>query len=574
MIWRGYRVSEWACDVLVIGSGLAGLTAAWAAARTGARVLAACKGFAGADGVSPFAGGVVLYLLPEDDVDGFLREHEHLNEGLIHSGALQQVIRHNASLWQAWGRWGAPLERGEDGSPRRRWLRVGGRHHVPRLVVDSVEMMRFLRRLALQARVRLLEQTCITALLRSAEGAIEGALGFRRQAGELVLIRAPAVIVATGGCSWRGAHMGQHNVMGDGYAMAARLGAELASMEFCASYVATCSLFDSHGQCVLAALGGQFRNRLGENILIRHGLPNPAPTHQLALAMILELLEGRGPVRFDLRGISEEDRRNWEKQFPLVTRGLQRTGRDVFAEPVPWFPGFTGSIGGSGGIRWQGLGGWTSIPGLFVAGDAAMRTPIFGAGSGITFLNLAWAGVSGLWAGLSAAGWAREHPAPEPRWTREAVEDGLGETVGPLERRAGFEPRSLLRQLQQVVVDPCVSFLRTREGLQAALSQIREIRRKAEVLQAKDWHDLACCHEVRSAALVAEAMLASALAREESRGWHRRLDFPNRGGPRWEVWTAARLRGEGTDADFEVRIWSPSSLRVEPPEGVDDLLRG
>ena len=85
MIWRGYRVSEWTCDVLVIGAGLAGLTAAWAAAREGARVLVACKGFAGADGVSPFAGGVVLYLLPEDDEDGFLQEHERLNDCLLYT---------------------------------------------------------------------------------------------------------------------------------------------------------------------------------------------------------------------------------------------------------------------------------------------------------------------------------------------------------------------------------------------------------------------------------------------------------------------------------------------------------
>ncbi len=573
MIWRGYRVSEWTCDVLMIGAGLAGLTAAWAAAREGARVLVACKGFAGADGVSPFAGGVVLYLLPEDDEDGFLQEHERLNEGLIHPEVLRRVIRQNTSLWQAWGRWGAPLEREIDGSPRRRWLRIGGRSHVPRLAVDSMKMMQFLRRLALRSGVRLLEQTCITRLLQDAGGTLVGAVGFQRQEGKLVIIRAPAVVMASGGCSWRGAHMGQHNVMGDGVAIAARLGAELASMEFCVSYVATCSLFDSHGQCVLAALGGKFRNSLGENILIRHGLPEPAPTHQLALAMVLELLEGRGPIQFDLRGISENERRDWEERFPLVARGLRRTGRDIFAEPVPWFPGFTGSIGGSGGIRWQRLGGETNVPGLFVAGDAAMRTPVTGAGSGITFLNLAWAGVSGLWAGLSAARWARGYLAAGPEWTREAIEEGLKETVGPLERRTGFSSRSLLRQLQQVVVDPCVNFLRTREGLQAALSRIREIRRETEMLRARDWHDLACCHEVRHAALVAEAMLASAVVREESRGWHRRLDFPNRGGPEWEVWTAARLRQDGADMDFEVQLWLPSSLGTEPPEGADDLLR-
>ena len=75
-------VEELACDVLVIGGGLAGLMAALAALRSGARVAVVCKGFAGADGVSPFAGGVALYLLPEDDVEGFLEEHQRAVEGL------------------------------------------------------------------------------------------------------------------------------------------------------------------------------------------------------------------------------------------------------------------------------------------------------------------------------------------------------------------------------------------------------------------------------------------------------------------------------------------------------------
>jgi len=576
--WREYPVRWLTCDVLIIGAGLAGLTAAWAAAQTGARVWIACKGFAGADGVSTFAGGVVLYLLPDDDWETFLAEHHTWSEGLFHPEALRHVTRASAALWTTWARNGAPLEQEPDGRLQRRWLRVGGRMHVPRLALDSVAFMRFLRRQARRFGVRFLEQTCITGLIRKPDGTVTGAVGFQRQEGELVAVISSTVVLAAGGCSWRGAHMGQHNVMGDACRLAVRAGAELGSMEFCASYIPTCSLFDSHGQCVLAALGGRFRNRHGEDILERWGEEGPVPVHRLALAMVHEYLSGRGPVVYDLTGIPAALRADWEAHFPLVARGFERSDVDVFRQPVPWFPGFTGSIGGNGGVRQWSLSGETGVPGLWVAGDAAMRTPVVGAASGITFLNLAWAAASGYWAGLSAGYQARDREpdgsAPE---IIETVEAEWRHTIRPLERRNGIAAPELLQRLQRIIVDPMSNFLRTDEHLRTSLREVAAIRHRAEELSARGWHDLARCHEVASAALTAEAVLTSALARQETRGWHRRLDFADRDDLRWSRWTIARFLPD-SDGDcftvYSLDPLDPASFRAEPPlsiKGAIDL---
>lgn len=554
------------CDVLVIGGGLAGLSAALSALRAGARVTVVSKGFAGADGVSPFAGGVALYLLPSDDAEGFLDEHERAVEGLIHREAVLRVAEESARLWRQLADLGAPLPRDPDGGLRRRWLRVGSRTHVPRLALDSVGLLRFLRRAARQAGARVVDHACVTALLRSPCGSAAGAAGFLRQDGTVFAVRARTVVLAAGGCAWRGAHMGVHSAMGEAYGLAALAGAELASMEFCVSYIATCSLFDSHGQCVLAALGGRFRNSLGENILERHGEPDPAPTQRLALAMLTELCEGRGPVYFDLRGIGPEQRRRWEQDFPLVAKGLSRTGVDVFREPVPWIPGFTGSIGGGGGVRVLSLAGDTGVPGLFAAGDAACRTPVVGAGSGLTYLNLSWALASGHWAGAAAARLARERDPAPPREADVAA--AWEAALAPLHRGRGPEPVRLLKALQRRVVDPERNFFRTRRTLAELSASAQELWVQAQEARAQDWHDLVRCHEVRHAVLTAAAMFAAAQAREETRGWHRRLDFPQRDDARWQRWTVARLDPRAGAPGFHVQALDfrdPAAFRSHPP---------
>lgn len=551
MTWQEIPTQELRCDVLVVGGGLAGLMAALAATRLGVRVFVACKGFAGADGVSPFAGGVTAYLLPGDDMEAFMDDHLRWAEGLVCPQAVQETVTKSADLWTELGRLGAPLERTADGQLNRRWLNVGSRTHIPRLCLNSVELMKFLRRQARRSCVRILDQLVITKLLRSPDGRFCGAVGFRRQQGSLVVLSAKAIVLAAGGCAWRGAHMGVHSAMGEGYELAAEAGAPLGCIEYATSYIATCRLFDTHGQCVLAALGGKFYNRLGENILERHREPDPAPTHRLALAMLTELREGRGPIYFDLRRISQQARHRWRTDFHLVAKGLSRTGVDIFEEPTEWFPGFTGSIAAGGGVFIRSLAGDTDVAGLYVAGDTACRASVVGAASGITYMNLAWAISSGYWAGRAAANYALEaddHVRPERNQVREALEA----TVAPLFRSKGQSPIELLCQLQRWVVDPEINFFRTEGKLVEAEKEARRIWHEANEAKATDWHELANCYAVRSAALTAVAMFAAAQQRRETRGWHRRLDFPQRDDVRWDCWTLTWV--DTVNGDLRLRI--------------------
>ncbi|MCM8748947.1 FAD-binding protein [Thermomicrobiaceae bacterium CFH 74404] len=538
--WHGYSLDQAFCDVLIIGGGFAGLLAARAAARQSMRTLVVSKGFAGADGVSAFAGGVVLYLLPEDDREAFQIEHSRLSEGLSHPEAVRRVAEANMQLLGELTDAGAPVERTPEGRPRRRWLPAAGRRYVPRLGFPSTELARFLRQEALRAGARVLDQTIITRLQRTPNGGF-WAVGFRRQEGMLVAIRAKAVVLAAGGCSWRGAHMGQHNVLGEGLALGLDAGARFLGMEFCTSYLATCSLFDTHGQDVLAALGGRLRNRVGEDILERHGIEHPAPPHLTAFAMLTELRAGRGPIHFDLRGVPPAAREDWETQFHLVARGLHRTGVDIFEHPVVWLPGFTGSIAGGGGVRTLDLAGTTEVPGLFAAGDAAARLALVGAGSGITFLNVAWALVSGHWAGLAAA----RHAAGEElsaTGVDELLRGLLETTVRPLCEPAPAQTGTLdqlLRHTQMLAVDPERNFFRTPERLQEADAQLDACWERLHSTTVNDWHNLGRWYELRAMMLATRAMFHSALARQETRGWHRRLDYPERDPALEKVWLVA-----------------------------------
>ncbi|MCS7220989.1 MAG: FAD-binding protein [Anaerolineae bacterium] len=568
--WQDYSIywGEW--DVLVIGGGIAGLMAARAAAPH-ARTLLVAKGFAGADGVSPFAGGVVIYLRPEDDWGAFWAEHAQLSEGLSHPEAVRRTIEMCAYLIERLAAKGAPVERSEDGSLHRRWMPAAGRQHVPRLGLSSVEFARFLRQEALRAGARILDQTVILKL-RSAQKGGFWAVGIRRQQGMLVALRARAVVLAAGGCAWRGAHMGLHSAMGEGLTLGLEAGAELAGMEFCTSYLATCALFDTHGQDVLMGLGGRLRNRWGEDILARHGFPCPAPPHLTALAMLSELRAGHDPIVMDLRAIPARARQEWENQFPVVARGLRRTGVDVFNEPIPWIPGFVGSIAGGGGIYIRNLAGATGVPGLFAAGDTATRLPLVGAGSGITFMNLAWALASGHWAGRAAIQAVEQAEPGDSSWEEETFAPLLCAMLAPLDlgdpERSRTSLDDVLKSLQRFVADPAYNFFRTSSGLAEAEAGVAALWEHLHTIRVGSWHDLVRWHELQSAIRIAQAMFQSAKARPETRGWHRRLDHP-RPDPRYEdIWLITRPEERATSPSFRItslslsdpqtfQIWSP-----------------
>ena len=531
-------------DVLVIGGGLAGCWAAIAATRQGSRALVVDKGFVGGSGCSVFAGGVVLYLTPDDNPADFVREHCRESELLLDPAWVEWLVQANYERIAELDGWGAPFDRHDDaagsqaGSLHRRLIYVGSRETVWRLGLDSVELMKLMRKQVLRTKqAKLLDHTTIVKLLVQ-EGRIVGAVGIRRQDDRLCLIQAKAIVLAAGGCAWKGTHFGHDMLCGEAYKLAWDAGASLMNMEYANGYIATNTRFDSHGQCILAAIGGKYLNGEGEPFLGKYSDKVPPAIHVIARGMAAEIREGRGPIQLDLSAVPVKDREMWLHAFKHIAELARRSGQDLFAERTQWHPGFNGSVSGSAGIYFSDYTMASTVPGLYVAGDAATRGYVVGASSGITFLNLAWANGSGYAAGVGAGTFAQDADWDEISAAR--TEDALAEALRPMERTDDLLPDGVYGQLQTQAMPPEVNIFREGGRMQRALAHVRTLQQEAVPrLFAPDFHELVKCYEVEATALTTALMYEAALLRTESRGWHFREDYPQRDDSGWLRWIIA-----------------------------------
>ncbi len=541
-------------DVLVIGGGLAGCWAAIAATRQGSRALVVDKGFVGGSGCSVFAGGVVLYLTPEDDPADFVREHCRESELLLDPAWVEWLVQANYERIAELDGWGAPFDRHDDasegasGSLHRRLIYVGSRETVWRLGLDSVELMKLMRKQVLRTKqAKLLDHTAIVKLLVE-DGRVVGAVGIRRQDERLCLIQAKSVVLAAGGCAWKGTHFGHDMLCGEAYKLAWDVGASLMNMEYANGYIATNTRFDSHGQCILAAIGGKYLNGEGEQFLGRYSDKVPPAIHVIARGMASEIREGRGPIQLDLSAVPVKDREMWLHAFKHIAELARRSGQDLFADRTQWHPGFNGSVSGSAGVYFTDTTMAASVPGLFVAGDAATRGYVVGASSGITFLNLAWANGSGYAAGVGAGVFAQDSgqaALSDAYWQCE-----LAGALRPMQRMDGLLPDAVYGQLQTQAMPPEVNIFREGARMRQALAHVRTLQQEAVPrLYAPDFHELVKCYEVEATALTTALMYEAALLRTESRGWHFREDHPQRDDSGWLKWIVA-APGEDGEPDF------------------------
>ena len=537
-------------DVLVIGGGLAGCWAAIAATRQGSRALVVDKGFVGGSGCSVFAGGVVLHLTPDDDPADFVREHCRESELLLDPAWVEWLVQANYERIAELDSWDAPFDRhddaasGEVGSLHRRLIYVGSRETVWRLGLDSVELMKLMRKRVLRTkRAKILDHAAIVKLLVR-EGRVIGAVGIRRQDDRLCLIHAKAVVLAAGGCAWKGTHFGHDMLCGEAYKLAWDAGAALMNLEYANGYIATNTRFDSHGQCILAAIGGTYLNGAGEPFLGKYSDKVPPAIHVIARGMASEIQAGRGPIQLDLTAVPETDRTMWLHAFKHIAELARRSGQDLFTQRTQWHPGFNGSVSGSAGVYIEDTTMASSVPGLYAAGDAATRGYVVGASSGITFLNLAWANGSGYAAGVSAGSFAQD-----AGWVESGAaerEDAFAEALRPLERADGLPPDAVYGELQSQAMPPQLNIFRHGARMEHALAHVRALRQDAVPrLFAPDFHELVKCYEVEATALTTALMYEAALLRTESRGWHYREDYPQRDDENWLRWIIAAPDAEG-----------------------------
>jgi len=510
-------------DYLVMGAGVAGLRAAVELARHG-DVLVVTKESLGESNTHYAQGGIAVAMEGDEDIALHLEDTISAGDGIVYRPAAEALVSEGPVRVAELIEWGARFDR-EGDSQAGEFLRTReGAHSLPRILHSSgdatgAEISRSLAAYArIHKRIRFAEWTMVTGLVTAGGRVVAADLapaGSAASDSKPRRISACAVLIAAGGAGQVYSDTTNPAVAtGDGIALAARAGAELADMEFYQFHPTALSLPGVPRFLLSEALRGEgayLRNKMGERFMERyHSLLELAPRDVVARAIAREGLSESGAARhvyLDLRHIRGLDLHH---RFPGISAFLAPFGLDLARDLIPVRPAAHYLMGG---IRTD-LAGRASLGGLYAAGEAAC-TGVHGANrlasnsllEGLVFG--ARAAQSMLTDGLSLESVDALETAPNPlsAGEEEQVEKLITKLQADMWTHAGLlRDEATLRQ-----------GIAAQAECEAALAEIAK--------QGKSSRRLA---EAQALSHVAHAILYSALARTESRGAHFRNDFPKR----------------------------------------------
>ncbi|MFD3417505.1 FAD-binding protein [Streptomyces decoyicus] len=491
-------------DVLVVGGGPAATWAALKAAQAGAEVVLADKGYCGTSGATASSGTGVWYVPPDPAArEAAMASREklggYLDDRRWKERVLDQTYAGMNELAAA-GRY--PFPTGPDGTQLRNGL-------------QGPEYMRRMRIRVQRAGARILDHSPVTELLTDASGAVAGARGYRRQAGGAYRVRAGAVVLATGGCAFLSGALGCNVNTGDGALFAAEAGAELSGMEFSNAYGIA-----PEATSVTKSAFYSFATFYHEDGTVLEGAASQGGRSVIARALLHEKVHCR------LDRADDSARRAMRLAQPNFFLTFDRLGIDPFTERFAVTLLAEGTVRGTGGIRITGDDCSTTVPGLYAAGDAATRELICGGFTGGGSHNAAWAISSGTWAGQGAARYVLSFGHRARAAARRLVPTGGAglrptRTPGP----AGAH-REVIAAVQGEVLPYEKNYLRHGTALVASLAALDATWDEARSALLGTGPDVVRAREAAAMTAHARWMYASALARTESRGMARRLDFP------------------------------------------------
>jgi succinate dehydrogenase/fumarate reductase flavoprotein subunit len=538
-------------DVLVIGSGAAGMYAAIEAARNGCQVLLADRSLIGRGGATVMAQMTVAVALGSETPDHWSHHYEDTlaaGRGLCNEPLAQLLCEDGPACIRAMDDWGVG------------WARKDGRiaqamapgHDRPRCVyVDFLNtgpaVSKTLRTVVNKSGgIRKAGDLCIIDLLRH-KGDVVGAAALHLGSGAPVILSAKATILATGGLTrlYR-RNSASANMGGDGYALALRAGASLVDMEFVQFFPIGHLAPRLIGMDPIMwdpfryKLGGRLLNNRMEEFTQRYGVAEDGKyviTRDVGSYAILKEVEaGRGSphggVYLSFQHCPESALR--EAFGPVIDR-LAANGIDLTKIPVEVAPIAHYHMGGiAADARMQ-----TDLPGLFAAGEAV------GGANGANRLSgnaITEALVFGRRAGRSAADYAGRLSVAPDRADNAHEATAL---VTADEPTRNFNTAKMQQTLQNTMQDD-VGALRSGAKLTAALDTIGRLTDelgstppgdgKRFDMRRIDWFDM------RNMLLVARAVAAAALARTETRGAQQREDYPQLS-PDWAFNQTVTLAG-------------------------------
>jgi succinate dehydrogenase / fumarate reductase flavoprotein subunit len=546
-------------DVLIIGAGGAGLRAAIGALAQGAKVGVVCKSLLGKAHTVMAEGGIAAAMANVDSADDWrthfrdtMRGGKFLNNWRMAQIHAQEAPERVRELEQ----WGALFDRTKDGEILQRAF---GGHTFRRLchVGDrtGLEMIRTLQDRGVQLGIDVFMECTISRLLKDGDR-IAGAFGYWREQGRFVVFRAKSIVMATGGIgkAWK-ITSNSWEYTGDGMALAYDAGAELMDMEF-VQFHPTGMVWPPGVQGILVTEavrgeGGILRNKLGERFMEKYDPKKMELSTRdvVARAIYTEVREGRGTEHGGAYlDISQKPAEYVKKKLPSMYHQFKDLADvDITAGPMEVGPTCHYMMGG---IRVDGETAQSSVPGLFAAGEAAAGLHGANRLGGNSLSDLL---VFGRRAGLAAADHAKTVQCNPIDY--EQIEAAAREMLAPFERKQGENPYTIHRDLQDVMQN-LVGIFRTREDLVRALEELEKLKERASHVSVEGsrmfnpgWH---LAQDLKSMLTVSEAVTRSALAREESRGAHSRIDYPGLDA----IW--------GTKNNVTVREGDAMTLRRSP----------
>ena len=518
-------------DVIVVGSGIAGLSFALKVAEGGFKVAIITKKSSAESNTNYAQGGIAAVTSQTDNVEMHVADTLEAGDGLCDESTVREILRDGAASIEALARRGVAFTQLEDG---RVSLGKEGGHskrrilHVKDVTGKAIEKA-LLRAVADSPRIDTLEHHFAVDLITSAKlrrlgrasaGAADRVLGLyvlNHKTERVETFRAPVVLLATGGIGQVYQYTTNPPIAtGDGIAMAFRAGVEVRNMEFIQFHPTAFYTTESERFLISEAVRGEgavLRNLAGEAFMGRYdSRKDLAPRDIVARAIDSEMKEsGARHVWLDVRRGTAEELRS---RFPNIYKHCAKNGVFLEKDMIPVVPAAHYLCGGVS----TNLSGETSLPGLYACGEVAC-TGLHGANrlasnSLLEAVVMATRGAAAVRGFLEAGVGAPDDP---PEWVDGDFRDSDERVV-------------LLHnwdELKRTLWD-YVGIVRTSKRLERARNRIQTLEREINEYYWNFKVDDSLL-ELRNMILVARLIVDCALQRRESRGLPFTLDFPGKG---------------------------------------------